>query len=515
MRHVGGYRHVFLATSAALALATLAGCGSGGSGIAEVQAQAAPVVPIAPVVDIAATQGTGEDAIAVLGGGASNKLWVVDGKYYRIITSIWADGTDGRNTPRETAAHNYTYPELHDVHAMVFKKDFSRLYTANWGAYNEPAYAIEFDPKTLKETRRAPAGKGAHHAALSPDDKYLYVANQYETFLSVIDVGTFTKIKDIDLGGMVVYPSPTMYWNGTKIDTPYMFVTVTAAPPVSNTVRASATAPAVNGVAVIEIATNTLKKMIPIGTSIHAVNLTPDGKEAWVSQTGGESSAAGVSGTGDVTVIDTSTLAIKTRFKLTLGGATHIVFSPDNKYGYVTGGGQLHKIDRVSYTRVWQTSDGTSPAHLAVTPSGKEIWTMSHAMNKSRYPYLLAGRVMAGAQVFSAVDGRLITEIPYEAVTHEVQFVPRSTFGLYVVPPPAAGSALFVSNCQACHGVAGGGGGYAPEINTGEYFGKSALALAVTSAGRASAGMPAFGARLTAAELLALADYVATLTPAH
>ena len=328
MRHVGNRRNVFgvtsAALSAALALATLVGCG--GSGMTEVQAQAAPAVPVAPLVDIAATHATGEDAIAVLGGGASNKLWVIDAKYYKIITSIWADGTDGRNVPRETVAHSYTYPELHDVHALVFRKDFSKLYTVNWGSYNEPSYAIEFDPKTLKETRRAPAGKGGHHAALSPDDKTLYVANQYETFLSVIDVGTFTKMKDIELGGMVVYPTPTMYWGGKKIDTPYMYVTVTGPKPVSNAQAAAPGQAAVNAVAVIDIASNTLKKMIPIGTGIHAVNLTPDGREAWVSQTGGESSTGGVKGTGDVTFIDTAALEIKTRFALTLGGG-HISFS--------------------------------------------------------------------------------------------------------------------------------------------------------------------------------------------
>ena len=150
-----------------------------------------------------------------------------------------------------------------------------------------------------------------------------------------------------------------------------------------------------------------------------------------------------------------------------------------------------------------------------MTPSGNQIWTMSHGLNKTRYPYLLGARVMAGAQVFSAVDGRLITEMPYEAVTHEIQFVPRTAFGVYVVPPTSAGSTLYAANCRACHGAAGGGGGTGPELSAGKFFGKPANVLAITTAGQPNQGMPGFGLRLTAAELQAIADYVAGLTPAH
>ena len=503
MRHVGNYRQVFLATSAALsvalALATLAGCGS--SGITEVQAQAAPVVPVAPVVDIAATQGTGPaDTILLSSGGPATRIWLIDTKYHKIVAAINADGTDGRNLPVLTTPHNYTYPELHDNHSMVANLAMDRIYGATWGSYDEPSYAIEFNPKTLKETRRAPAGRGAHHSALSPDDKYLYVANQYEKFLSVIDVATFTKIKDIDLGAMVVYPSKTSYFWTTDasgvskripIPTKYVFVTVTGEPPVSNFVAAPAV-PATNAVAVIEMATNTLVKKIPIGQSIHSVNITLDGKEAWVSG-------------ASVTVIDTETLTIKRTIPY---ASTHQAFSPDGKYGYLTSGGALIKIDRATYTAVWRASDGGS-AHVQVSNDGSHVYTQG--TNVLRYPYLLGGRAVAGIQVFSAVDGRLITEIPFNNGTHEMEIIPKSAVGL--VPPAAAttGSAVFVSNCQACHGVAGQGGAISHDLNTGVYFNKPALALAVISAGKPDLGMPGYSAKLTAAQLQAVADYVAGL----
>jgi len=455
-------------TSAALALGTLlAGCG-GSEAVA--QAVVPAVVPVAPVVDIAVTQGTGpEDQILFSGGGPATRIWLIDSKYDKIVAAIDADGTDGRHIPTLKTAHQYTYPELHDNHSAVTNLAMDRIYGTVWGSYDEPSYAIEYDPKTFLETRRAPAGKGAHHSALSPDDKYLYVANQYEKFLSVIDVATFTKIKDIDLGAMVVYPTKTSYFwktdaNGVSrripIPTKYIFVTVTGEPPVNNFTKAPADVPATNAVAVIDIATNTLVKKIPIGQSIHSVNLTTDGKEAWVSG-------------ADVTVIDTETLTIKGKIPY---ASTHQNFSPDGKYGYLTSGGSLVKIDRATWAAVWKASDGGS-AHVQVSNDGSRVYTQG--TNTKRYPYLLGGRAVAGIQVFNAADGKLITEIPFNNGTHEMEIMPKSSLGLAApvapapapaastpapaasTPAPAAsapapvidGAALYVADCASCHGA--------------------------------------------------------------
>lgn len=513
----------FLATSAALALAaSLAGCGSGGSSISDAQAQTAPFPAALPLpygvisnadADVL-LNGNGSESIAFIGGGASGKLWVYDGKYHNLLTGIDADGVDGRHSPRKVGAHNWNYPDLHDVHAMVFKKDFSRLYTVNWFSYDEPSYAIEFDPKAMRETRRAPAGKGGHHASLSPDDKFLYVANQYGTALSVIDVDTFTKIKDIELGGMVVFPTPTMYWDGIAINTPYIFVTVTGTPPVSNTVPAPAGSPAVNGVAVIDWKTNTLVKTIPIGTSIHAVNLTPDGKEAWVSQPGGESSATGKPGTGDITVIDVASLAITQRIRLGVGG-THIGFSKDNRYAYVTGANTLNKVSRDRYQVVWTAVGESSLAHLGVSPDQKEVWILNHGMSKTRYPYLIRGLAPAGIQVYNADTGALVAEMAHESVSHEIQFVPRTVLGMQstvVDPAVAAGSAIYAANCQACHGVGGAGSGLAFALNDRSWYNNASGVTAVVMSG-VGGTMPAFAGKLATADIKSVAAYIASLNP--
>ncbi len=454
-------KHARLFLITAVALPTALGLGSllSGCGGSDAQAQAVvpTVVPVAPVVDIAALQGTGpDDQILISGGGPATRIWLIDSKYDKIVAAIDADGTDGRHLPTLKTAHQYTYPELHDNHSAVTNLAMDRIYGTVWGSYDEPSYAIEYDPKTLQETRRVAAGRGAHHSAMSPDDKYLYVANQYEKFLSVIDVATFTKLKDIDLGAMVVYPSKTSYFwktdaNGVSrripIPTKYMFVTVTKEPPVNNFTPAPAGVPDTNAVAVIDMTTNTLVKKIPIGQSIHSVNLTPDGKEAWVS---GKT----------VTVIDTDTLTIKGTIPY---ASTHQNFSPDGKYGYLTSGSTLIKIDRSTWAAVWKASDGGS-AHVQVSNDGSRIYTQG--TNTKRYPYLLGGRAVAGIQVFSAVDGTLITEIPFVNGTHEMEIVPKSSLGLAAAPPttppapPASspapvidGAALYASSCASCHGA--------------------------------------------------------------
>jgi YVTN family beta-propeller protein len=449
--------------------------------------------------DPTGTHELGGDAMASVGGGTASKLWIVDGKYHEVVTSIWADGADGRNLPRLTTDHQWNYPDLHDTHAVCVTKDFSRVYTANWFSYDENSYAIEFDPVTLKQTRRVQVGKGGHHCALSPDDKYLYVANQYATTLSVIDLATFTKVTDIELGGEVVYPTPTMYWDGVAIDTPYIFVSVMGPAPIDN--NTPGTGADVNGVAVIDWKTNTLVKTIPIGTMIHGVNLTPDGKEVWVAQLNGES-ATGNAGTGDFTVIDVATLQIKKRVKMG-AGTIHVVFDRTNAFGFVTGtDSNLYKIDRASYGVVWKVATETVGAHLGVTPDNKEVWTLNHGMNAARYPYQLGGLAPTGIQVFGAGDGHLSAEMTTAAVSLESQFVPRATFGKAVA---LTGAQLYATNCSTCHGASGAGGMGGPTI-TG--LSSAVVKVFIENGGT---GMPSFKARLTAEEVQLLADFVATL----
>lgn len=347
----------------------------------------------------------GWGGLAFIGGGEANKLWVCDAKQHQLVTSIDVGGEYVERTDPKR------YPNLRDTHAMAFTKDFKAFFTVNSWEYGQ-SYAIKFDPLTLREIGRAPAGEGGHHCALSPDDKFLYVCNQYATTVSVIDPVTMTKITDIEVGSGADYITPSMYWDGTPINSPYMFVTCDKVP----------------SVVAIDWKTNTVAKTIPASGANHGVNFTPDGKFVWVC----------TPGNGEFQIIDTTSLEIVKSFGLVEGGGPiHVHFSPDGKYAYAShispDGLVLLKIDTATYEMVWNVPG--SGAHLAVTPDGKEVWTNNHTFAQGeRYPYLLGGQTLSSSRIFSAEDGTFLSEIVYERRPHEIQFVPYSALGVPEAP---------------------------------------------------------------------------------
>jgi YVTN family beta-propeller protein len=373
----------------------------------------------------------GSESIAFVGGGASNKLWVIDAKYHKMVTTIDVGGPKLERTQQ-------FYPNLHDTHAVTFTKDFKLMFTVDWFSYDDVSYAIAYDPTTFKELWRVPVGKGGHHSALSPDDQYLYVANQHDNTISVIDVKAKKKIKDIASGKGTDYISPSMYWEGKVIDSPNLFVSIDGE----------------DKVAVLDWKKNEIIKNIPVGGKLHGVNLTPDAKQVWVA----------VGGAKKVVVIDAKTLEITKEIPFE-GGPIHISFTPDGKSALVTSGGnQISKLDTKSYKVLWKSTGTTIPAHTGVSPDGKELWTLNHGMDSKRYGYQLGGEVVSGVQVWNIENGELITEIPAEGIPHEIQFVPYSALngennltaeevhaqGTHSVAE--AGEKLFKKNCASCHG---------------------------------------------------------------
>lgn len=339
----------------------------------------------------------GWHGLAFVGGGESNKLWVIDAKHHRLLTAVDAGGPYNERSDPER------YPNLHDVHAMVFTKDFKEMFTVNSWEYPQ-SYAIKIDPTTLREVSRGPAGEGGHHSALSPDDKHLYVANQYGTTVSVLDRVSMEKVKDIEVGLGADYISPSMYWDGTAIDTPYLWVSVDKVP----------------SVVAIDWRTNEVVKEIPCSGANHGVNITPDGREVWVAVPGG----------GETMIIDNTSLEVVANLKLIEGGGPiHIVFSPDSQFAYMTHlssvGLVLIKLDVASRQMMWQVQG--SGAHLGMSPDGKEVWTLNHTFDQGdRYPYTLGGQPLSAVRVFDAETGEWMFETVVERRPHEIQFVPYS-----------------------------------------------------------------------------------------
>jgi YVTN family beta-propeller protein len=257
-----------------------------------------------------------------------------------------------------------------------------------------------------------------------------------------------------------------------------------------------------NNVAVLDWKKNEIVKNIDVGSIQHGVNLSPDGKFVWVANIGAK----------EVPVIDVNTLQIVKKVPVD-GNPIHIVFSPDSKYPYVTATGNLiYKFNTSTYQQVWKTTGTTVPAHCGVSPDGKELWTLNHGMDPNRYPYMLGGLAVEGIQIFDTDNGKLLNEIPAEAMPHEIQFVPYSAFGL---PPKAdqqsggtVGKDLYEKNCASCHGVSGEGD-MGPKLATSEWSDASKVAQ-IVKAGKGS-GMPAYKDKLKDEEIQSISQYVASL----
>ena len=342
----------------------------------------------------------GWHGMAVLGVGQSNKLYMIDAQSHNVVTTIYNQG------PFHERTDPSKYPNLRDCHAIVMTKDFKRMFTVTAFTY-DVSTVIEYDPLTLREVGRVDAGVGSHHIALTPDDKRLYVANQYGADVTVIDTASMKKIGSIPVGKGPDYISPSMYWDGKAIDTPYMFVTVDGA----------------KTLAVIDWKTNTIVKQIPMPATAHGVNLTPDGKHVWL---------AGLA-FKEVWVLETSTLNIIKKLPIP-GSPIHISISPDSQFAYVTTADNLiYKVATSNYQTLWSSKGTVIPAHTGLSPDGKELWTLNHGMDTTRYPFLLGGQPVEGVQIWDTDNGKLIGEIPMEAMPHEIQFAPYSAFG---VPAP-------------------------------------------------------------------------------
>jgi YVTN family beta-propeller protein len=371
----------------------------------------------------------GSEGLAFIGGGDSNKIWVVDSKFHKLVSMIEVEG------PKLERTQPF-YPNLRDVHAMVFSKDFEVMYTVNWYDYDKPSEVIAYDPKTFTELWRSEAGLGGHHAALTPDDKYLYVANQYADTVSVIDVETQTKIKDIQTDMGNDYITPSMYWDGTPIETPYLFVSVHEG----------------GKVYAIDWKTHEVVEEITLGGMVHGVNLTPNGEQAW----------ACVMGENIVAVIDATTFEVIKNIDFEQS-PIHLNYSPDGDFVYITTfGDQIFKYNTKTYEQVWNITGTSIPAHVGVSPDGKELWTLNHGMDNARYPYQLGGAILSGIQIWDTETGELINEIPAEGTPHEIQFVPYTAVGVVEMPdeeahdhsdPHSSAKAAYRQSCLACHGA--------------------------------------------------------------
>lgn len=128
---------------------------------------------------------------------------------------------------------------------------------------------------------------------------------------------------------------------------------------------------------------------VRVGRMPHNVQVSPDGKFAWVTNNGEPDQMADASAhkgmapgahgamaqPGAVWVIDTGTQAVVARVPVGMHPA-HVVVSPDGRLAYVTNGGDnsVSVIDTSARKLVASIPVGPFPHGLRISPDGKEVY---------------------------------------------------------------------------------------------------------------------------------------------
>jgi DNA-binding beta-propeller fold protein YncE len=124
------------------------------------------------------------------------------------------------------------------------------------------------DVRTLTEAVRIKLGHQTHDVAFTSDSRTLLVGHETEPFVSVIEVGTWTVRAPIQLGraqhDLSISPGDRELW-----------FTVTNRPYKRGDPR----------LGVVELATGKVT-LLDTGANAHDVTLSPDGKVAWVTNSG-------------------------------------------------------------------------------------------------------------------------------------------------------------------------------------------------------------------------------------
>jgi YVTN family beta-propeller protein len=185
----------------------------------------------------------------------------------------------------------------------------------------------------------------------------VYAANQTSNTVSVIDPSNNKLLGVIRLGDPVPGALSPLYRG-------QLLVHGLGYSPDGKTLAVVSIAS--NSVALIETATNKVRKIIYVGRSPHEAFYTPDGRELWVS----------VRGEDYISVIDPMRMT-EIRHIQVANGPGMTIFGTDGRYAFVCSSftAELAVIDAVSHEIVKRLPQA-SPfcPNLAVSPENDEVW---------------------------------------------------------------------------------------------------------------------------------------------
>ncbi|HWU38572.1 MAG TPA: cytochrome D1 domain-containing protein, partial [Candidatus Acidoferrum sp.] len=226
-------------------------------------------------------------------------------------------------------------------------------------------------------------------------------------------------------------------------------------------------------VSVIDAATFAKVATIPVGREPHNVQVSPDGKLAWVTNNGerqkteqhkgmAKAEHESMGSPGQIWGIDTATDAVVAKVAVGKHPA-HVVLTPDGRFAYVTNSGEntVSVVDTGARQVVASILVGAHPHGIRISPDGKEAYVANlkggtisviDTRDRSEVAKIPVGK--GPAQVAFTPDGRLaFASLSQEdrvavidpAIRKVIKTVPVGTVPIQIYPTPG-NRQLFVAN---------------------------------------------------------------------
>jgi YVTN family beta-propeller protein len=255
------------------------------------------------------------------------------------------------------------------------------------------------DPAAMKVAGTVAVGRGPHEVVVSADGRTAYVANygdqQPNNSLSIVDLAAMKETKRVDLGALV-RPHGLAMAGGKVYFTSEASRTVARYDPGADKVdwiagtgqsatHMLALSPdgkkiytaniASDSVTVITIgppAPNAIAQ-VAVGKQPEAIDISPDGREAWVGQ----------NGDGGISIIDAATNQVKER--LAVGELPiRLKFTPDGKRVLVSDAkaGHVVVVDAATRKVVKRVPVDGVPLGLQMAPDGKRAYVARAQANR-------------------------------------------------------------------------------------------------------------------------------------
>jgi YVTN family beta-propeller protein len=273
---------------------------------------------------------------------------------FAYVTNAFAPSVSVIDTATNQVAATIAFPVWSVPFAAAITPDLKKVYVTSLDATStcgtNSVFVIDTASNTIGANPIA-VGCGPTGIAVTPDGTRAYVANQYDSTVSVIDAATDT------VSATVTLPYGSALAN------------VAISPDGQ---RAYVTAVAANSVFVIDTSSNTvLGTPIGVGTSPGGIAVSPDGRQVFVASNGA---------LGTVSVIDAAAGTVVTTIA-PFSYPAAIAFTPDGVLAYVTNGGinngvfTVSVVDTASSTIVGNPITVDSfPNSIAITFDGKQAY---------------------------------------------------------------------------------------------------------------------------------------------